>query len=158
MPGREGELNLVVRRTLHLWFRLSRGLTLGVRAAVLDGEGRVALVRHGYAAGWHLPGGGVEAGETASAALIRELAEESALEATAAPILHGIFHSGARTPRDHVLVYVVRGFRDTGVPLRGREIVERGFFPLSLLPDGTTRGTRERLDEIATGRVPAVTW
>src|SRR6476620_8154447 len=30
------------------WFRLRRGMTLGVRAAVFDEEGRIFLVRHSY--------------------------------------------------------------------------------------------------------------
>ena len=39
-------------------------MTLGVRAVVLDGENRVFLVKHCYVSGWHLPGGGVEVGES----------------------------------------------------------------------------------------------
>src|SRR5215211_9381836 len=70
----------VLRRILHLYWRFSRGLTLGVRAIVLDSANRVFLIRHSYVAGWHLPGGGVEPGETARDALIRELKEEGNIE------------------------------------------------------------------------------
>ena len=66
----------VLRRFFHLYWRFARGMTLGVRGVVLDGGNRVFLVKHSYVAGWHLPGGGVEVGETFRAALQREFAEE----------------------------------------------------------------------------------
>ena len=53
-----------LRRIFHLYWRFARGMTLGVRAVVLDGDDRVFLVKHSYVAGWHLPGGGVEVGQT----------------------------------------------------------------------------------------------
>ena len=57
-------LEPALRRVFHLYWRLARGMTLGVRAVVLDEENRVFLVKHSYVSGWHLPGGGVETGET----------------------------------------------------------------------------------------------
>jgi len=66
----------MIRRFLHAYWRFSRGLTVGVRAVIFDGEGRVFLVKHSYLSGWHLPGGGVETGETLLAALARELHDE----------------------------------------------------------------------------------
>lgn len=143
---------------MHAWFRVSRGLTLGVRAAVLDAEGRVFLVRHTYMPGWQMPGGGVETGETALDAVARELMEEGSIEIAAPPALHGIFFNGHVSRRDHVLVYVVRAFHDRGPRPPDLEIAEAAWFPLTALPEGTTAGTRARLDEIAGGRPPAPSW
>src|SRR6478609_4928588 len=75
----------LLRRVFHLYWRFVRGMTLGVRAVVLDGDNRVFLVKHSYVAGWHLPGGGVEVGETFEHALRRELVEEAGIELSAEP-------------------------------------------------------------------------
>ena len=76
----------VLRRIFHLYWRFSRGMTLGVRGVVLDAQGRVFLVKHSYVSGWHLPGGGVEPGETVRQALERELREEGNIELTGKPV------------------------------------------------------------------------
>ena len=73
------------RTFMHLDWRMSRGLTLGVRGLVIDGQGQVFLVKHTYIRGWHLPGGGVEPGETVLEALGRELKEEGNIELLDAP-------------------------------------------------------------------------
>jgi len=146
------------RRGLHLYWRVSRGLTLGVRGAAIDGEGRVFLVRHTYTPGWHMPGGGVEVGETAIEALVREMREEAALAVAGTPDLHGVFFNGGVSRRDHVLVFVVREFQVLADKQPDREIAEAGFFPLDRLPEGTTRATSARLAEIVGGAPPAPLW
>ena len=50
----------ILKRAAHVYWRFSRGMTLGVRGVVLDAAARVFLVRHTYTPGWHFPGGGVE--------------------------------------------------------------------------------------------------
>jgi len=72
-------LEPLLRRLFHLYWRFARGMTLGVRGVVVDGDNRVFLVKHSYVAGWHLPGGGVEVGETLLEAVVREVREETAL-------------------------------------------------------------------------------
>ncbi len=129
-------------------FVLTRPMTLGVRAAVIDGDGRVLLVKHTYVAGWHLPGGGVEAGETCQRALARELAEEANVVLEAPPLLHGLFFNAHVSRRDHVAVYVARQFRVTAERAPDREIVSARFFAREALPPDATRATRARLDEI----------
>ena len=148
----------LLRRIFHLYWRFARGMTLGVRAVVLDGNNRVFLVKHSYVTGWHLPGGGVEVGETFRDALRRELAEEGRIELSGEPALHGLFFNSHVSRRDHVAVYLIRHFRQDGLPDPNREIVACGFFEAGALPAGTTEGTRQRISEVLEGRAPIATW
>lgn len=145
-------------RLLHLYFRFARGVTFGVRAAVLSPKGEVFLIRHTYVPGWQLPGGGVEVGETVHEALARELSEEACIVPMGEPVLHGLYFNRRISRRDHVALYVVRDFRVESVKQPDREIAEAGFFPLDGLPDGVTPATRRRLEEIAKGLPPAADW
>jgi len=147
-----------LRQVFHLYWRIARGMTLGVRGVVLDGGNKVFLVRHSYVSGWHLPGGGVEVGETFLEALRRELMEEGRIELAAEPDLHGLFFNGHVSRRDHVAVYVVRQFRQDRLPEPNREIVECGFYDAGALPAGTTRGTRLRIAEVLQGQSRIATW
>ena len=148
----------VLRRVFHLYWRFARGMTLGVRAVVLDGDNRVFLVKHSYVSGWHLPGGGVEVGETFFDALRRELVEEGRIELAGEPALHGLFLNSHVSRRDHVAVYLVRQFRQDRLPEPNREIIACGFFDVAALPAETTTGTRLRISEVLEGKALMATW
>ncbi|WP_439358036.1 NUDIX domain-containing protein [Bradyrhizobium sp. DASA03007] len=148
----------VLRRLFHVYFLLVRGMTLGVRAVVLDAENRVFLVRHSYVSGWYLPGGGVDFGETMAHALRRELKEEGDIDLIGDAVLHGIFLNSHVSRRDHVAVYVVRQFSQDRLPAPNHEIVECGFFAITALPEGTTPGTRLRIAEVLGGKPLIATW
>jgi 8-oxo-dGTP pyrophosphatase MutT (NUDIX family) len=147
-----------LRRVFHLYWRFARGMTLGVRGVVLDGENRVFLVKHSYVSGWHLPGGGVEVGETFCEALKRELMEEGRIEVSGEPELHGVFFNSYASRRDHVAVYVVRQFQQDRLPEPNREIIDCGFFASDVLPQDTTAGTRLRIAEVLENKAPIATW
>jgi ADP-ribose pyrophosphatase YjhB (NUDIX family) len=147
-----------LRRIFHLYWRVARGMTLGVRAVVLDGDDGVFLVKHSYVSGWHLPGGGVEVGESFVDALRRELAEEGRIELLGEPVLHGLFFNSHVSPRDHVAVYLVRHFRQDRLPEANHEIIACGFFDAAALPADTTEGTRLRISEVLEGRAPMAAW
>ena len=151
-------LEPALRRVFHLYWRFARGMTLGVRGVVLDEAGRVFLIRHTYVAGWHLPGGGVEVGESFAEALRRELIEEGRIELVDQPVLHGLFLNSHVSPRDHVAVYVVRSYRQDRSPEPNREIAESGFFSPAALPPDTTLGTKLRIAEVLDGAAPIATW
>lgn len=148
----------LLQRVLHLYFRFARGMTMGVRAAILDPEGRVFLVRHTYVPGWYLPGGGIEVGEDALTALARELQEEGNIVMDASPVLHGLYFNRGASRRDHVVLYVVRAHHQTMPRAADREIAEAAYFAPGALPPGTSPATRARLDEILNGASISSYW
>ena len=151
-------IETALRRATDVLWRLTRGLTLGVRAFVIGPDGRIFLVKHSYVSGWHLPGGGVEPGETLIDALVRELREEGNLEPTAPPMLHGVFFNDSLSRRNHVAVFVVRDFRQLGAPVPDYEIIAHGFFGLDALPNDTTAATRARIIEVVGGAPVTERW
>jgi 8-oxo-dGTP pyrophosphatase MutT (NUDIX family) len=148
----------VMRPLLHLYRRLAHGTTTGVRAMVIDGVGRVFLVKHSYVLGWHLPGGGVDSGESVAAALARELVEETNIKLAGEPKLHGVFFNNRESRRDHVVLFVVRDFVQEKPPEPDYEIVAHGFFALDALPDDTSRATRARIAEVFEGVAVSELW
>jgi ADP-ribose pyrophosphatase YjhB (NUDIX family) len=140
------------------WWRISRPATLGVRGIACDMAGRVLLVRHGYVKGWHLPGGGVERGETAPAAIAREMAEEGGVAALGLPRIVGLYANHANFAGDHIALFRIERWAACPPQASAREIAERDFFALDALPDGVTSATRRRLAEVFDGAPVSATW
>ncbi len=139
------------------WLRLSRGMTLGARVAVFDGNGHVLLVKQTYDPAWILPGGGVDRGETIMQAADRELREEAALTADGPLRLHGFFSNHRNFPGDHIACFVLDSFtRQPWSP--NAEISAVQFFPPDNLPAQTNPGSRRRIAEICHGQPPDSVW
>jgi 8-oxo-dGTP pyrophosphatase MutT (NUDIX family) len=68
-------------------------------AVVRDPAGRVLLVRRADDGYWELPGGRIDVGESASAAAVREVAEEAGVEVKVTDI------AGVYSEPGHVLAY-----------------------------------------------------
>jgi 8-oxo-dGTP pyrophosphatase MutT (NUDIX family) len=122
-------------------------VAFGASAVVEDAGHRVLLVRHSYMAGWHFPGGGVDAGEPPAAAVIRELREEVGLVTSAPPDLLGLFTRKVGWVTNVVALYrVCDAVLDFKPNLEIREIM---FANPNDPPPGTTPGVRRRLDELS---------
>ncbi|QGZ94309.1 NUDIX domain-containing protein [Terricaulis silvestris] len=147
----------VITPLFRLWWRFSRPMTLGARVICCDEAGRILLVRHSYSSGWHMPGGGVEGGETTRQAAIRELAEEGGVEPLDPPELIGLYHNERYVRNDHVAIYRVGKWRACA-PRPGPEIAERGFFARDALPEDVTPGTKRRLAEVFDGAPISDVW
>lgn len=138
-------------------YRQMRGMTIGTRTLVLRGAKEALLVRHTYAPGWLLPGGGVDRGETIYQAALREVFEEGAITPKGELVLHGMFLNDRQFPGDHVACFVLREFH-AGEFKPGLEITEARFFSIAALPEGTTGGTRRRIDEVVRGAPVGREW
>lgn len=142
-----GALEPRLRSVQSLMLRVTKGLTFGIRGFVTDADGGVLLVRHSYVPGWHLPGGSVDPGETAAEAVVREVREETAVEAAGPLRLMSVHFNKAMAGRDHVAVYHVPVWRQPSPFVPNREILEARFFSMEDLPADTQGGSRRRVDE-----------
>lgn len=125
---------------------------------VISATGQIFLVKHSYVAGWHMPGGGVDTGETIAAAAARELHEETNIRLAGEPKLHGVFYNNQESRRDHVALFIVRDFVHEKAPHPNDEIIAHGFFALDNLPPETSRATRARIAEVFHGATISQMW
>ena len=140
------------------WFRISRPMTLGVRAAVENADGHVLMVRHTYINGWFMPGGGVEKGEPALEALRRELIEEGGIRLMAEPKVFGFYSNHHNFRNDHVLLYQVPwGSWEKVAATSTGEISETAWVDPHAPPAGVTAGNLRRLKELYHG-APVSPW
>jgi 8-oxo-dGTP pyrophosphatase MutT (NUDIX family) len=138
------KLRIAITRPL---FKLTRGMTLGTRTAVIDAEGRFLLVKQTYTSGWIFPGGGVEKGETCQDSALREVEEEAAIRAKGPLQLMGIFNNDLGMRGDHLVFYILREFEQNAFK-PNMEIADARFFAVPDLPKRMDGGTRRRIAEI----------
>ncbi len=113
-------------------------LRLGCSAAIFDSEGRVLLTRRADNDQWCLPGGGMDAGESAEEACIREVLEETGLRVRVTRLV-GVYSN------PHQLVVYKDGVKVQIVALHFEAEVTGGQLSLS---DETTDFGYFTMDEI----------
>lgn len=129
-----------------------------VCAVVLDGSGRLLLHRRSDNGFWGLPGGKVDVGESVTAAVIREVFEETGVHAEVER-LTGVYsdpalHVVATYPDGTAVQYVNLCFlcHPSGGTLRvSEEGLEVGFYPPDGLPEPFLLGHRIRLADALSG-------
>ena len=124
--------------------------------ALVERDGKVLLVRHSYMAGWLLPGGGVQRGEPAELAVVRELGEEIGLTRCAPPELFGLYSRQAGWVTNVIALYRIGDAEFLFRPnLEIREIL---FTDPARPPDGTPVSIRRRLAEFAGMEPRSARW
>ena len=136
-------------------------ISLGVRLIVRDPLDQVLLVRHTYMKGLHLPGGGVDVGETAQEAAVRECFEETNLAVDSDLRLVGLYFNRHHSNRDHVATFVAdldHPFDEAELKPQAIEISHVVVARIKDLPAETTGPTRRRLAELKNGTPSAIDW
>jgi len=126
--------------------RLFNTATLGVKALVINAEQEVLLVMHTYVEGWHLPGGGVDPGETPTEAVLRELKEETGVIGHT-PRLFALYFHRNQGACDYPILYIIQHFETMPQAMLSPEIKEAKWFSIQALPEALTKATRQRLAE-----------
>ncbi|MEO0547104.1 MAG: NUDIX domain-containing protein [Pseudomonadota bacterium] len=133
-------------------------MTLGVRAVVFNEHSEVLLVQHTYVEGWHFPGGGVERGEAAVQAMIKELREEANITLKSVPKLFHIYRNTQHSRFDHVVLFVCQHEGQTDPKVPDHEIAEARFFSINALPETVTKSTAQRMQEVLHGVPKSDIW
>lgn len=126
------------------------GKKLGAAAVILDVQGRVLLVKHGYGRlNWELPGGGSEAGESIVETAVREVREETGLHVLAQHAT-GIYYD---TEADMLHCVFLCQSRDTALApcSTGGEISECAFWSPTALPRPISDFTVRRIADAISG-------
>jgi 8-oxo-dGTP diphosphatase len=124
------------------------GRRVGAAAAIIDGAGRILLVRHTYGPlDWQIPGGASEPGESVVEIALRELREETGIDALAES-LTGIYWNAEQDA--HHFVFRCRPSDDREPVPSSREISDCTFCPPDNLPRPITDFTVRRIEDALT--------
>ncbi len=112
----------------------------GVRALILDGERRLLLEKQALFPSWALPHGCIDVGESALAAVQREVHEETGLRIRNANLFglytdpkYSVTYPNGDEVQTFTVVFLVSEW-DGVLRVDNDEVVELGFFSLDALP------------------------
>jgi ADP-ribose pyrophosphatase YjhB (NUDIX family) len=128
-----------------IYWKITKPITIGVRAIILNSKNEILLVRTHYSNQWFLPGGDVKKLEMPETAIKREVQEECNIELNTSKIV-GVYSNFYESKSDHIVLFYSENVSTT--PKSAFEVAETNFFNLNSLPSSISPGTKRRVDEL----------
>jgi len=128
----------------------SRNPLLTVDAIIEINNGIILIKRKNPPAGWAIPGGFVDYGETLEEAAVREMKEETSLDINLGRQFHTYSNPG-RDPRHHTVstIFIATA---TGTPKAADDAIDIGTFTKDNLPEDIAFDHRQILEDYFNGK------
>lgn len=128
----------------------SRNPLLTVDAIIEIDQGIILIKRKNPPAGWAIPGGFVDYGETLEKAAIREMKEETSLDINLGRQFH-TYSNPDRDPRHHTVstIFIATA---TGTPEAADDAIDIGIFTKDNLPEDIAFDHRQILEDYFNGK------
>lgn len=121
---------------------MKQAFTIGAFAIVTDSENRILLCLRTDADIWNLPGGGIECGEAPWEGVVREVKEETGLDAVVEKLI-GVYSK----PQNNDLVFSYQCKVVSGVIQINAEAREIAYFNADALPQNIVQKHLERIQD-----------
>ena len=132
---------------------------VGAASVIADAEGRILLVHHTYGErNWEVPGGVLEARESAETAAVREVGEETGTQIEIERLAGVYWEPAWGAAGGHHFVFRARLAAGSPQPTVAdrAEINELGWFARDALPRPISDFTVQRIDDALADREPAI--
>ena len=128
----------------------SRNPLLTVDAIIETDNGIILIKRKNPPAGWAIPGGFVDYGETLEEAAVREMKEETSLDINLGRQFH-TYSNPDRDPRHHTVsaIFIATA---TGTPEAADDAIDIGIFTKDNLPEDIAFDHRQILEDYFNGK------
>jgi ADP-ribose pyrophosphatase YjhB (NUDIX family) len=128
----------------------SRNPLLTVDAIIEIDKGIILIKRKNPPAGWAIPGGFVDYGETLEEAAIREMKEETSLDINLVRQFH-TYSDPDRDPRHHTVstIFIATA---RGIPEAADDAIDIGIFTKDTLPEDIAFDHRQILEDYFNGK------
>lgn len=133
-----------------LRWKIFKPITVGVKILLIKNNS-IVLVKHVFQGYWYVPGGGVNKSETLEEAIRREAREEFNGKIKSIK-LFGAYTNFYESKNDHVIVFSSDNF-EIGDKSSG-EIEQVRIFPLNELPKKISPGSKRRIKEYKSKKMP----